>query len=390
MLLLSLTEDSRISGTIVGIIGGLGIFAGIFGGSIADTINRRQVLKTFVSIAVFCNLLISALVLGIDYSGGKSTLFIYLITALLALEAICLYISNPAHDGSLKSIISPSAYPTAMGAAQARESLLSIVGNPLSGLLYGLNHALPFLLRLVCQSLFLFFFRGIRANLGPGREHNTTGDAHTKTLSSQSLAWLNILAGYRESFRFLVSKPAMLRFILCAPLVNFMVVLYTTWSVFYLRINGYSAIVVGLAVSGFAVGGLLGSSLNSFLASRIPPGWLAIYGLGFMTLAFTFFGLFGKTPLLIFIFATLAMIPSPPLNAGIFTYVFSETSTEMQGRVIATFQTVGGISTIVDPFVAGYASGGNSTVFLITSCIISLCGVLSILLSKDVRSIPKL
>lgn len=106
-----------------------------------------------------------------------------------------------------------------------------------------------------------------------------------------------------------------------------------------------------------------------------------------MTAAFTLFAFFADGPVTIFIFALIAMLPSAPLNAGIFTYVFAATSLAMQGRIIATFQTVGGLAAVIGPLLAGYAAAAGGSWVLLASCAVSFLGVLILAASADVRSI---
>ncbi|MGJ9529965.1 MFS transporter [Actinotignum sp. GS-2025a] len=396
MLLVSFISSTKTVGAIVAVVETLAIIGSVLGGIISDVKDRRRVINICLAGAVVANAVICLAVVAFDHLITVGNALVCAVVGALAVEAILLGISGPARDGSLKSIIVPTAYPRAMSAAQARSSLFTVIGNPLSGVLFGLGRVIPFSVRLFCQGIFLWFFRKITADLSPKSHDSDVVDSKDprcdvgKNRRFARLGLPTLIDGYRLSFKFLRSQPAMLRFIVCAPLVNLMVCLFMTWVVFYLRSREYSPAVVGLSVSGFALGSLLGSGLSPYLAKKIAPGWLAIIGLTSMTLTCVLFAVFGKAPGTIFMFAVLMMLPSPALNAGIFTYVFARTGNDMQGRVLASFQVVGGVSTIVGPVIAGYAASGNDTAFLLVGCAIAAVGVLLLITSRSVREIPKI
>lgn len=387
-LLLSITNDAKMTGIVIGAMGALGIFSGIFGGGFADLLNRKKLLINLIIVASLSNIFIFTL--SILNDRFQNSLIIYLIIFFLLLESMCLHASGPAQDSSLKKIISHLAYPKAMSAAQARSSLFSIIGGPLAGMIYAVSSSLPFLIRFLCQLTFVFFFKSIKKDLGPKSENPAFLKSDKRTQYFKNITY-RALSGYKESLKFIRKEKSIKRFIMAAPLVNFMVVLFTTWSIFYLKDQGYHTSTIGMVSAGFAIGGIIGSAITPYLASRVAPGWLAILGLSTMTAVFIVYALYARTPHTMFPLAIVAMIPSPPLNAGIFTYVFMTTQENMQGRIIALFQSVAGLSLIFGPIFAGMSSQEfEMKIILLSSCLIAILGILILVSSKEIRTIGKL
>lgn len=82
------------------------------------------------------------------------------------------------------------------------------------------------------------------------------------------------------------------------------------------------------------------------------------------------------------------MIPSPALNAALFTHVFEVTPSELQGRVMATFMLVAGCASAVAPVIAGIAVAHSDSYWL-TPLTVAVSGTGVILLASS-RSVRKL
>ncbi|MDO4241915.1 MAG: MFS transporter, partial [Microbacteriaceae bacterium] len=306
------------------------------------------------------------------------------------LAAGCAEITTPALDGTLKSIITPSQYPRALSAAESREATLSIAGTPATGAFYGLLPALPFLLRSFCQVGFIAALFGIK--VPPKQGVADPGRAEGGLARQQKLKTRAVLAravrGYGASFRFLYADRALFRVLICAPLVNLMVFSAMIWTVFYLRENGYEPLIIGLVSAGFALGSIVGSVFTPLLSRKIPPGYLAICGLAAMLTCFALLFALPHEPALMGTLAFFAMLPSPPLNAGLFTYVFAATSENMQGRVMATFSLIANVATVFAPVLVGMLLGANPLLLGAIVCGTGLLGVILLLFCKEVRELP--
>lgn len=380
LAIIDATGNVAVAGVAAGCLTALELVAGIVGGGLADLRSRRTLLNRAVLVLCAADVALAALLVAVTLAdAGPSWGFAVILVALTAVASAASGLSDPALDGSLKTLITPVEYPRAVSAGHARSATLSIVGSPGSGALYGVLPGLPFILRCVCDAGFLLCLRAITVDLGP--PPTPGADARRRMLPRQ------IIGGYRESLRYLASEAALLRVLISAPLVNLMVFTATTWAVFSLRADGMPAFQIGLVMAGFAVGGILGSAITPVITDHVPAGWTAILGLGFMVAAFGAFFAVPPHPVLMFVIAVVCMLPSPALNGGLFGYVFARTASGMQGRVLATFGLVGGLASVVAPVLSGAAvSAGLSAALGVGVCLVGLVGVLLLVTSRPVRS----
>lgn len=381
LLLIDLTGSALIAGTVAAIVTLADLGGSILGGGLADQQSRRRILRrTMLTAAALNLLLVAVLLLPL---GLPAALVLSVCILCLVGGDFLVNLAMPSLDGSLKAVIRQDAYTRAISASQARDSVFSVVGTPVTGLLYALHHTCPFLLRLLCQSSFVWVLSSIRTELGPAQQ-NAPHDDSRRPLPALGRA----LQSYRAAFRFIGSVPALTRFVIAAPLVNVMASLFAVWALFALRAEGHSATVIGVTLSGFALGSVLGSAATPFAADRVPTGWLAVVGLSAMTAMFAVLTLLPHTPLAIFLLGMCAMLPSPPLNAAIFSYVFACTDLSMQGRVIAVFKGIGGLAVALAPLLAGFAvSLDVSRLVLSLSCVLAATGVLILVTSSHVRAL---
>lgn len=109
-----------------------------------------------------------------------------------------------------------------------------------------------------------------------------------------------------------------------------------------------------------------------------------------MTVCFTVLFLSDGRPWALFLAAVAGMLPSPPLNAGLFGHVFLETPHDMQGRVMSTFGLVGGLSSVMAPVAVGAAVQANLDSGLgLATCAVGLIGVVTLASSRAVRSMKR-
>ncbi len=377
LLIIDATKSVSSAGIIMGAINALGLIAVVLGGGFADLISRRSILKKTIYISLLSNLTLSIILIFKENSPEHISFLTFAIIILAILAQVSLSFANPALDGALKKIISPEEYPRAMSATQARSSALSIAGSPATGWLYSMFAVFPFALRFICESIFLVSLSRIKENLDASAE---TG----KTKINKKI--VKAIHGYKEGIIFLSSQPALSRILICAPLVNAMVFTATTWTIYYLRDKGVEPSTIGFVSAGFAAGGIVGSSLTPFITDRVKPGILSIYGLGMMVILFAIYFCLPHNPINMFTMAILCMLPSPALNAGLFSYVFRVTPDELQGRTIATFSLVAGLATVITPLASGWAvSTRHSLILGVLVCSLGLLGVTLLASSKEVR-----
>lgn len=198
-----------------------------------------------------------------------------------------------------------------------------------------------------------------------------------------------LLASYRQAFAYLKTQPAILRILLCAPLLNILVFGTSAWTALYLAGSGASGVTVGWVLAGFAVGAIVGGLLTPAVTDRYRAGLVALVGLGAMIVLYACYFVLAPHPLLMGCAAFFCMLPSPPLNARLFSHVYAVTPLELQGRVHALFTLVGGLGAIAAPLLAGLAvAQGSKLLFAGLVLGSALVGYGLLLASRQVRELP--
>lgn len=384
LVLVDVSGDPGFAGTVGGAVSAAGLFATAVGGRLADAVSRRGLLRAALLVSLSANLALAGLAALAVHGPGPAPWLVAALCAGALLAAAGAALADPAADGALKAIIVPAEYPRAVSAQHARGHLVSMLGAPGTGWLYGLAAPAPFLLRALCEAGFLVALRGVRANLGPGPRSGAEPEGSAPPHGPARAR------GYREGFAFLRSQAALRRILLCAPLVNLVFFGAMSWSMLAMRAGGQQALTIGLVQAGFAVGGLAGSVIAPALIDRVPPGRLSIAGLGCTTAALAAFFLAEGRPFAMFAAAACASLPAAAVNGGLFTHVFAATPKRLQGRVIAVFGVVGGLAAAIAPLAAGRAVAADATpLFAACVCAAGAAGVLLLAASASIRGLPR-
>lgn len=363
MALLAVCGSVATTGRISAVVALVGAVASLIGGHFGDIVARRRLLTTSVSVAVMANALVVLGIIG-KAQGWVEPVLLILVTAGVVLAEAAIQFGAPVLDASLKNIITPTQYPRASSAAHARSSVLSVVGEPVAGFLYSIGGWLPFVVRASCGTGFLAILAKIPTDLGPHAD--TPKAAHPQR------------RGYGETLRFLNRERDVLALILATPLVNVLVFSGMRWTVYTLGGRGASAAMIGVVAAGFAIGTLVGSAIAPRITDAFPARSIVVGGLCVMTALFGLLFTTGNHPMLMFVVAVLAMLPSPALNACLFGHIFTRVPESMQARVIALFIGISAVGSAVASWGAGLAVGSGKTPVL--ACAVVCAGVCGVLL----------
>lgn len=378
LVLLAVTQSPSLAGIVLALYSLFEIASSTLGGYFADISPRKKIIiySSLGNVIINSFLTIVLVLWGIGIADSQLTLWI-LIPALL-LSASIYGLSDPAFDGALKSLITAEQFPRAVSATQIRSSTISIIGNPLAGLLFSLCTALPFLTKSLLEVFFLIFISKIKEDFGPRlREPIKTG----KFI-------LRIKENYRDALKFVKTEPVIGRILICAPALNLLVFGTTSWTVLTLNQAGAPSLLIGFVTSGFALGAIVGGLLTPWLTDRFPAGRLALAGLGSMIFLYGLYFFLAPSPYIMMLCAAFCMLPSPPLNAGLFSHVYKATPVNLQGRVHALFTTIGGLGAVLGPAWAGLSiSLGHAAWFTVPVLGIALLGYLALCLSPALRQL---
>ena len=139
LLLVDMTGSPLTAGILTGTLTVVDVVATLLGGGLADRFSRRRLILALMRTSAVVNLVL-VLTIALMVRGTITSPLVAVVLALILSEAL-LGATGPALDAALKRVISPEAYPRALSAAGARESTISLVGGPVTGLLYGGNLA---------------------------------------------------------------------------------------------------------------------------------------------------------------------------------------------------------------------------------------------------------
>ena len=360
LLAVEIFDSVATAGLFFSVVSLLGILGSAVGGSLADSVQRRSLFKVFSPVVIICSLGIAITVSGYFYANWTTQAAVVAISSFVLISSAITGVLDPVMDEKKKNVISPEQFPRAVGAAEARESTISIAASPVSGALYSVLAPAPFVVQFFCNLGFYINALAIRTPLGPNKEKGVgLGDEkQTETQDSPPTGWWRNLTaklsgGYGPAWRFLRERNALFRILLSSPLINLFVFGTFSWTTFYLSDAGEPGWLIGLVMAGFSISSLLGSALVPWFTDRYSPGLLVVVGLGSMLVFFAVFLFLAASPWVMLVVSLACMLPSPALNAALFGHVFAVTPQDLQGRVMAIFIVVSSAISVVVPTLAG-------------------------------------
>jgi MFS family permease len=256
--------------------------------------------------------------------------------ALVAfVEAAGAAVFSPGYSGAVRAIVPRVQIPDAIAVQTGRQAVVSLVGPPLGGALFGLGRAIPFLVDAVSYAFSTLSLLAIRRPFEEQRE-----------LERSSLR-----TRIGESFRFLWSHPFLRSSALFFGLANFIgsgvlfaiVVIGTD--------QGLSGAEVGLLLAAFSVFLLIGSFLSHYVRRVLPVR--AVLLLEFWT-----WGLCGAFLIWPSVYVlTAAVIPSalaiPSTDSVVHGYRIAMTPDRLLGRSESIWRTIALVIAPLGPLLAG-------------------------------------
>lgn len=360
------------SATQAGVIGSAQVatamVASVVGGVLADRADRRAVLLAcdlgrLALLALFAALLLA----------GHVTF--PLVVAVAVGSSALMGVSNPVAMAAVKQLVPASQVSGAAAQNQIRFFTTTALGAPLSGSLFGLGRALPFvteaLTYLVSAVLVLFVRRPMQAPRRRARE-----------------PWS--LRGAVGGFALLARHPILRPMILWIVGFNlgfshsgvFLALIATAES------RGADHVAIGLTVSLAGAGGLVGALVAGALVRWVRPSstflaaaWAApVCALGLV---------FAPNVLALGLLVACVYAIVPCVNAFFYGYVAASVTDGQQGRVLGAVMFMSLVSQPVGILGIGvvFDLGGPTAVFLTMAVVTALAALFS--LAPVMRSLPR-
>lgn len=366
MIAFTLTGSSVRAGLVAGSYALGQVLVMLPAGTLVDHWDRKRtmVLTTITGAALFASIPLAAL-------AGHLTFGHLLLVAVCEGALACFY--SPAEQAALKKIVPDEQMGTAMSATMARSSLGSLVGPPLSGVLFGLSRTLPF----VVDALSYLWAAGCAALV------------HTELPAPRRTTRRHLLADTMEGFRWIWHTPAVRDMTAAGLGMNFGLNGALTTAILALQRQGVSPTRLGLLDTAAGIAGLTGAAIAPWLVNRMRIGRLTLASLVVATaLGFSLVPLTQLWPVAAVLAALVFLIM--PMNSGMAAYRLHITPDEMQGRSSAASGFVSMAMIPVANSLAGVLLehwGRSQTVGLFATA--TALALLIALGSRAVRAIPR-
>jgi predicted MFS family arabinose efflux permease len=269
-----------------------------------------------------------------------------------------------AQAGALRAVMHPSQLPAAVGAQEARDSVVRLGGPPLGGLLFELGRAVPFLVDAVSYAASIASLWAMRTPFQQAREPDPAG----------------LRAQIAEGFRFLWSRPFLRACAFLFAFGNFTLPGIFLVIVVVGRGQGLGGGAIGLLLATFGAATLLGSLVSPLMRRAFSMRaivWIELW----VSLTIVAFLVWPSVYVL-----TAAILPQalviPVTNSVVVGYRVAVTPDRLLGRVETVRSTISLLIAPLGPLVAGLLLGATSAretvaVFAAFSAILLVGGMLS-------------
>jgi predicted MFS family arabinose efflux permease len=339
------------------------------GGSLADRLDRRQLLLACNLIRVALLGLFSLLVFN-DY------VHLPVIMAIAIGSSACLGISQPAGLAAIKALVPPSQLTQATAQNQIRYFGATVAGPPIGGSLFGIARAFPYLTSavsfLISSVLLLFIRKPMQSAQAPAAGANGVERK-----------------GIGEGFRFLFRQPILRPLIIWIMGSN---MAFTHTGVFLAiiataRERGAPDSFIGVTLAVAGIGGLAGSLVAGWILKHVRPSLVVLYGAWIGPVAAIALAVVpGVIPLGIIV--ACVFIRGPIISTLFLSYLAAVAPDQLQGRVLGAVMSMSMIAAPVGVFIIGsvFDLAGPTWVF-ITMCTIASVAALPTL-SRTIRTLP--
>ncbi|WP_404869285.1 MFS transporter [Kitasatospora griseola] len=321
LLLLAMTGSPTLAGAFGAVQFGASVLFGLHGGAVADRHDRRRVLIVADTVR-----LLTALSVAVALLAHRLTVP-HTLLAAAAIGATMAY-GGPARMLALRAVVPPEQLRQALSQDELRVNGAALAGPPLAGLLLGLGRAVPFLATVLASAAALGASIAVRFDSG------TTDDAADGAADGGKEKGA-VFAG----LRYLLTDPTLRATVLVTVALNLAGSAMLLAVMVLLRDHGISEAGTGLALTGEAVGGLLGAPLVTRLHRTLAPGTLLLAVAWSAALLFLV-PAFAVGPVVVFAALAAMSLGVPALRVMLDVLVFQQVPEAMRGRAVAATMTL--------------------------------------------------
>lgn len=366
LLVLSLTGSPAQAGLVAFVrLLAMALFA-LPAGLAADHWSRKRLM-----IAAHTVRAVAIGALGLSVALDDVALWAIVLVAFLEGAGAALFAG--AQSGAFRAVVPTEQLPAAVAVVTGREAAIGVASPALGGALFGIARALPFL---VHATLYVLSTLALLAMRTPFQEERATEVTALR-------------ARLAEGVRFLWAHPFLRTCALVFGLMNFVGPGVMLAIVVIGEEQGLTSGEVGLLLSLFGAGVLLGAFLSPLVRRRLPVRGVLLLELWTWPGCAAFLVWPNVYVLAASIVPTALAIPST--DSVVHSYRYALTPDRLQGRVGSVWTTMGLVVAPLGPLVAGFLLDAGSArttigVFAAVGLVLALWGTLS----RPLRTPPRL
>jgi MFS family permease len=364
LLVLALTHSPADAGLVTfARLAPYGIFA-LPAGIASDRWNRRHVMIVSDAVRATAIGALAALILAGDVE-------LWRVVVVAFVEGAGATFFSAAEPGALRAVVPAVQLPTAVGAREARGSVVRLGGPPLGGALFTLGHSVPFVADAVSYLFSTTSLLLMRAPFQQTRKREATP----------------LRAQIAEGFHFLWKQPFLRTTALLYGVGNFLVPAMLLVVVVVGRRQGLSGGEIGLLTASVGVGTLIGSLASPIVRKTFSARTILLLELW----AWLFSWMFVIWPNVVAIAAFLVLfgIAAPVTDSVVVGYRLAMTPDRLVGRVESVRSNISLLVAPLGPLAAGLlleATTERATVALLAT--IGLALAIWGTLSSAIRDAP--
>lgn len=365
--------------------------ANVFGGTLVDRHHRKRL----IILNAACGTILWGAVFVLLATG---LLTFPIFAAVIVTASTINGLFGGATNAMLRSIIPTADYPKAQSLNQGRDSVISLAGSPLGGMLYAFGAWVPF-----AVASLMYAIAGISAGMLRVDEHvrnaigrngerdadqsDTTGNVETAS-HAPSAKRGSFINDFVEGWRWTLRRRTLLAITAIAALLNFGINGIFATVQLQLVGAGVDSVRIGFVDTATGAGMLAGAVIAARVCDRMAVG-TGLVVMSLAALATMVPMLFSHAYPVILVSSLLCCLPIPTINSLLLGFIFAKVPTDMQGRVDSSSNLLGMLPTLFCSAIAGSllpTIGFHATVALFLAALAA--NVAIVLVMPTLRSIP--